>query len=139
MSGYEVARQLRQDPELARTLLVAVTGYGREEDRRRAREVGFDEHLIKPVEGDVLRELLADFRLPEEVWAGLHLPIDLAFFVHSTAAGRVIAWYPSPAGAMESLVSLEAWQALAEDNPVLRGLQPDVEALRAACTNCPSP
>ncbi|MGH7170796.1 MAG: response regulator [Gemmataceae bacterium] len=59
MSGYEVARQLRQRAELERTLLVAVTGYGREEDRRRAREVGFDEHLIKPVEANVLRELLA--------------------------------------------------------------------------------
>ncbi|HTU20094.1 MAG TPA: ATP-binding protein [Gemmataceae bacterium] len=59
MSGYEVARQLRQRTELERTLLVAVTGYGREEDRRRAREVGFDEHLIKPVEANVLRELLA--------------------------------------------------------------------------------
>jgi CheY-like chemotaxis protein len=59
MSGYEVARQLRQQAELERTLLVAVTGYGREEDRRRAREAGFDEHLIKPVEANVLRELLA--------------------------------------------------------------------------------
>lgn len=59
MSGYEVARQLRQLPGFDRTLLVAVTGYGREEDRRRARDAGFDEHLTKPVETNVLRDLLA--------------------------------------------------------------------------------
>jgi hypothetical protein len=74
-------------------------------------------------------QFLADFRLPEEAWAGLHLPIDLAFFLHSTAAGRVLALYPSPAGATEALVPLEAWQMLVEDNPILRELQPDVEAL----------
>jgi hypothetical protein len=74
-------------------------------------------------------QLLADFRLPEEAWAALHLPIDLAFFLHSTAVGRVLALYPSPAGATESLVPLEAWHSLVEDNPILRELQPDVEAL----------
>jgi hypothetical protein len=74
-------------------------------------------------------QFLADFRLPEEAWAALHLPIDLAFFLHSTAAVRVVAFYPSPAGATESLVPLEAWQTLVEDNPVLRELQSDVEAL----------
>ncbi len=72
---------------------------------------------------------LPDFRLPDTAWEGLHLPIDLAFFLHSTAAGRVIALYPSPAGATESLVPLDAWQMLAEDNPLLRDFQPDVEAL----------
>jgi len=74
-------------------------------------------------------QLLADSRLPEEAWAALHLPIDLAFFVHNTAAERVLAQYPSPAGATEALVPPEAWQVLAEDNPVLRETQPDVEAL----------
>ncbi|HZV07025.1 MAG TPA: DUF5947 family protein [Gemmataceae bacterium] len=74
-------------------------------------------------------QLLADFRLPEEAWAALHLPIDLAFFLYSTAAGRVLAMYPSPAGATESLVTLEAWQSLVEDNPILRDMQGDVEAL----------
>jgi hypothetical protein len=74
-------------------------------------------------------QLLADFRLPEEAWAALHLPIDLAFFLHSTVAKRVVALYPSPAGATESLVPLEAWQSLVEDNPILRDLQEDVEAL----------
>jgi hypothetical protein len=72
---------------------------------------------------------LADFRLTDAAWDGLGIPIDLAFFLHSTPAGGVIALYPSPAGATESLVSLEAWEALAGENPVLRGLEPDVEAL----------
>src|SRR5262249_23682279 len=50
MNGYEVAQRLRDIPGLARALLVAVTGYGQESDRRRTREAGFDRHLIKPVE-----------------------------------------------------------------------------------------
>jgi len=49
MDGYEVARKLREDPRLARLLLVAVSGYGQDDDRRRAREAGFDHHLTKPV------------------------------------------------------------------------------------------
>ena len=72
---------------------------------------------------------LADFPLTDAQWAGLGLPIDLAFFLHSTPAGRVVAFYPSPAGATESLPDLETWQALVEANPSLRGLEPDVEAL----------
>ena len=50
--GYQLARQIRQKPQLNATLLVAVTGYGREEDRRRARESGFDLHLVKPLDPD---------------------------------------------------------------------------------------
>jgi hypothetical protein len=73
--------------------------------------------------------LLADFRLTDVQWQSLNLPIDLAFFLHSTAAGRVVALYPSPAGATEALPTPDAWEALAEENPVLRGLEPDVEAL----------
>lgn len=74
-------------------------------------------------------QLLRDFRLPDDAWAALQLPIDLAFFLHSTSAGRVVAFYPSPAGATEASVPVEAWQTLMEDNPVLRDLMPDVEAL----------
>jgi two-component system CheB/CheR fusion protein len=59
MSGYEVARRLRQQPEFQRALLVAVTGYGQEQDRRRSEEAGFDRHLTKPVEPHALQELLA--------------------------------------------------------------------------------
>ena len=74
-------------------------------------------------------EALPDFRLTDAEWENLHLPINLAFFLYSTPAGRIVAFYPSPAGAMESLVELGAWEALAEANPVLRGLEPDAEAL----------
>jgi PAS domain S-box-containing protein len=58
MSGYDVARQLRADPRLARTVLIAVTGWGSAEDRRRSREAGFDEHLTKPVDLAALEPLL---------------------------------------------------------------------------------
>jgi hypothetical protein len=71
----------------------------------------------------------ADFRLSDAAWDGLAIPIDLAFFVHSTPVDGIIALYPSPAGATESLVSPEAWEAIAAENPVLRDFEPDVEAL----------
>jgi two-component system CheB/CheR fusion protein len=58
MDGYEIARRLRQQGETARTLLVAVTGYGQEEDRRRSQEAGFDHHLTKPVNLQELQSLL---------------------------------------------------------------------------------
>jgi signal transduction histidine kinase/CheY-like chemotaxis protein len=54
IDGYEVARRLRGDERTAGARLVAVSGYGRPEDRRRAREAGFDDHLIKPVSSDAL-------------------------------------------------------------------------------------
>jgi hypothetical protein len=74
-------------------------------------------------------QLLPDFRLTDAQWDSLHIPINLAFFFHSSQAGKVIALYPSPAGATESLLPLEAWQELVAANPLLRELGPDVEAL----------
>ena len=59
MDGYEVARRLRARPETAAALIVAVTGYGQNEDRKRARAAGFDHHLVKPIESDTLLNLLA--------------------------------------------------------------------------------
>ena len=59
MNGYEVAQRLRQWPGLQNLLLVAMTGWGQEEDRRRSQEAGFDHHLVKPVEPDALRKVLA--------------------------------------------------------------------------------
>ncbi len=50
MSGHEVARRMRQLPELKHTILVAVTGYGQERDSRISREAGFNHHLVKPAE-----------------------------------------------------------------------------------------
>jgi hypothetical protein len=72
---------------------------------------------------------LTDFVLDDDAWERLQLPINLAFFMKSTAAGQVLAFYPSPAGATESLVELDHWRELAETNPILNELEPDVEAL----------
>jgi CheY-like chemotaxis protein len=58
MDGYEVARRLRQRPAPERLLVIAVSGYGSEADRRRSREAGFDRHLTKPVALEVLCGLL---------------------------------------------------------------------------------
>ena len=59
IDGYEVARRLRAEHALLRPVLVALTGYGGDEDRRRTAECGFDHHLVKPVAVGALRELLA--------------------------------------------------------------------------------
>jgi two-component system, sensor histidine kinase len=56
--GYELARRLRDRPETAECVLVAVTGWGQEDDRRRAREAGFDRHLVKPVDPSDLESIL---------------------------------------------------------------------------------
>lgn len=58
MDGYAVARAIRSDPRLGRTRLIALSGYGQPEDRRRTADVGFDEHLVKPVEHDTLNAAL---------------------------------------------------------------------------------
>jgi CheY-like chemotaxis protein len=63
MNGYEVARKLREDPPVENVLLIALTGYGREEDRRRSREAGFDYHLTKPVDYDALNALVGSLTL----------------------------------------------------------------------------
>jgi CheY-like chemotaxis protein len=59
MNGHDVARRLRQRPGLENLVLVAMTGWGQEEDRRRSQEAGFDRHLVKPAEPKALRQLLA--------------------------------------------------------------------------------
>ncbi len=59
MDGYEVARQLRQDPDQRTTILIALTGYGQATDREQTRGAGFDQHLIKPVDTTLLRTLIA--------------------------------------------------------------------------------
>ena len=58
LDGYGVARAFRADPELRSAFLIALTGYGQEEDRRRALDAGFDAHLTKPADLDTLRRLL---------------------------------------------------------------------------------
>jgi two-component system CheB/CheR fusion protein len=71
MDGYEVARRLRRLDGLDRTLLVAVTGYGQAEDRRRALDVGFDDHLVKPISPDDLAPLIGGARTPARQRSGV--------------------------------------------------------------------
>jgi CheY-like chemotaxis protein len=59
LDGYEVARLIRSKPWGAQIVLIALTGWGEEEDRRLAREAGFDRHLLKPIDIAPLREALA--------------------------------------------------------------------------------
>ena len=61
MTGYEVARHIREEDWGGEALLIAVTGWGQQEDRERSRAAGFDHHLTKPVDPDVLQGLLAQF------------------------------------------------------------------------------
>ena len=72
---------------------------------------------------------LADFRLSEAQWDSLMVPISMAFFFRSTPNERVVALYPSPAGATESLLPLETWTDIEDANPVLKEMEADVEAL----------
>jgi PAS domain S-box-containing protein len=59
MDGYAVAQALRQNHELERTLLIALTGYGQPDDRKKSSASGVDEHLVKPVDIEMLRKLIA--------------------------------------------------------------------------------
>jgi CheY-like chemotaxis protein len=59
LDGYGVARELRLNPTTARVRLLALTGYGQDEDKRRSREAGFDYHLVKPADPEELQRLLA--------------------------------------------------------------------------------
>lgn len=59
VDGYELARRVRRDASLTDMYLVAVTGWGQDDDRRRASEAGFDTHLTKPAEPEAVREILA--------------------------------------------------------------------------------
>jgi PAS domain S-box-containing protein len=59
MNGYEVAQRMRMMPELSRAVLVAMTGYGQDEDRRRSADAGFSEHLVKPIDPSALERVIA--------------------------------------------------------------------------------
>ena len=72
---------------------------------------------------------LIDFRMSDAQWAGLGIPIGLAFLVRHRHDGQLVAVYPSPGGAIESQPLAEAWEMLVDDNPVLRTFEPDIEAL----------
>ncbi len=72
---------------------------------------------------------LEDFAMSELAWEELRIPVDMAFFFHSSAEDRVLAYYPSPMGPTESQLELSSWQELERSNPILVEMEPDVEAL----------
>ena len=72
---------------------------------------------------------LPNFRMIDSQWEALMIPINMAFFFEDSAAAKVIALYPSPAGVVESLLPREKWNDIVADNAVLKEMEPDVEAL----------
>ncbi|MGI8548615.1 MAG: DUF5947 family protein [Gemmatimonadaceae bacterium] len=75
-----------------------------------------------------VREVV-DFALDDPLWERLGIPVDITFCFRSTSADRIVAFYPGPAGAAESMLQLSAWSEIEMLNPVLGALEPDVEAL----------
>ena len=100
---------------------------------------GNSQRRYKRIPRDVTR--LDGFAMDDQEWESLLIPIQLAYFVRNSDAGRVIAQYPSPGGAMESSLDLEYWNAVVERNPVLAKFETDVEALlvNRIGTGSPSP
>jgi hypothetical protein len=116
-------------------------------------EVGAEhQHLVEPVSRKLLcacdacailfggigtkyrrvpRRVLAleNFHLSDGQWESLMIPISMAFLFRSTSDSRVVAFYPSPAGATESLLPLETWKDIEDANPILQEMESDVEAL----------
>jgi hypothetical protein len=69
------------------------------------------------------------FQLTAAQWDTVQVPVNLAFFFRNSALDRFVAFYPSPAGATESQLSLETWSEILEGNPHVAGVEADVEAL----------
>lgn len=82
---------------------------------------------FKRVPRDV--RFLSDFRMTDAQWDSLMIPIEMAFLFYSTPHGKVMAYYPSPAGPTESLLSLDTWNDVVQENKTLNELSSDVEAL----------
>ncbi len=72
---------------------------------------------------------LADFQMTDEQWDELMIPVNMVYMFRDSKADRVRAFYPSPAGATESLLALESWEELVRNNPILDEMDADVEAL----------
>jgi hypothetical protein len=70
-----------------------------------------------------------DFTLSGGTWERFQIPVSVAFFFRNSTTEKVAAFYPSPAGATESLLELDAWDGLVAGNPILGSLANDVEAL----------
>ena len=74
-------------------------------------------------------QYLVNFEMTDGQWESLMIPINMAFLFQSSIENRIVGLYPSPAGAVESLLPLDAWAEIAENNPTLHQLRPDIEAL----------
>ncbi len=74
-------------------------------------------------------QMLPGVQITDAEWDGLMIPINMAFFFRSSATGRIVALYPSPAGATESLLDDQAWEKILESNPALAKMESDTEAL----------
>lgn len=72
---------------------------------------------------------LSDFRLTDAQWDALMIPINMAFFFKAGSEDKISLLYPSPAGATESFLPLEAWDNIVRENPALGEMESDVEAL----------
>jgi hypothetical protein len=72
---------------------------------------------------------LPDFRMSDVQWECFSLPIQLAFFYRDSSAHKMVALYPSPGGATESLLPISSWENVVSENSILAEMQPDVEAL----------
>jgi len=72
---------------------------------------------------------LGELEVPDDLWASFQIPIGLAFFMESTVTSCVVAMYPSPGGATESELHFDSWSRMRALNPVLEGLEPDIEGL----------
>ncbi len=75
------------------------------------------------------------FTMAGETWDSFQIPVSVAFFFRNSSLDRVTAFYPSPAGATESLLELDAWDKLVAANPILETLVADVEALLVRATS----
>lgn len=74
-------------------------------------------------------KLLESFHMTDSQWSRLMIPINMAFFFSSSIESRIVTLYPSPAGAVESLLSMDMWNDIVKENSALRSMKPDVEAL----------
>jgi hypothetical protein len=71
---------------------------------------------------------VTDFAIDDDAWDALAIPIGLAFFFYNSLEKKMVAFYPSPAGATESLLPLDTWQEIVATYPALASIAPDVEA-----------
>ena len=72
---------------------------------------------------------LPDFHMTDELWDEFMIPVNIVYIFRASKDNRIMAFYPSPAGATESQLTLERWEELVSNNPTLHEMEPDVEAL----------